>query len=180
MFKVNWEAPKRKPHVLHFVSCPPNRYVLMLAAPEDLPVIALHWLQDGKGSAPCQGEGCPLIGLTRHFKSAYAPVLQFAQREGRWMPAILGIGDPGHTLALTDFKGEIITVGKNPKGHEDKRLIYLGTPTIKLPPPPHIAQSFDVRPHLLRRWGLFKEADLLGCEFHLPQETLPFPAEEAS
>lgn len=76
------------------------------------------------------------------------------------MPAILCIGDPGHTLANTDFVGQKIVVGKAKEG-EGGRLVYLGEDRIVTVPVPHIAKAFDVRPNLLQRWGFIREANAL-------------------
>lgn len=179
MFPVKWGKPAPRVHRLHFVNPNAKRTVFMLASPSEHVTIHLHWLAEENASAPCIGEQCPLIGLTRHFDCCYTAVLQYAEKEGRWMPAILSIGDPGHTLANTDFCGEKIFVGRSKEEKDSKRVVYLGPDRRDLPPVPHVAKLFDVRPHLLRRWGMFKEADLIGCEFHPPEVTLEFPQENA-
>lgn len=168
-FPIQWGKPAPRTHRMHFVKCPPDRAVYMLARPDEYHTIQLHWLHETNESGICPGDECPLKGRTRHFESCYAPVLQFAEKEGRWVHAILGIGDPGHTLANTDFFEEKIIVGRS-RVQGDQRLIYLGKSTKIEVPVPHVLTAFDVRPHLLRRWGLFKEADLVGCEFYSPAQ----------
>lgn len=168
-FPIQWGKPSPRTNRLRFVVCPPDRWVILLDSPEEFHTIKLHWLADAGESGICPGDSCPLLGMTRHFESCYAPCMVFNEKEATWTKAILGIGDPGHTLANSDYKGDIIQVGKS-RVKDEKRLIFLKRATRIEVPPPKFLTSFDVRPHLLRRWGLFSEAELLGCELHSPPQ----------
>ena len=69
-------------------------------------------------------------------------------------------------MAQMEADGYPLIVGPSLDKADRGRLIYLGKPSEKLPPLPHIVSPFDIRPNLLRRWGMFREADLLECERH--------------
>lgn len=167
---IQWSRPFHKADKLFFVSCPPNQIVHYLARPQELHVLPLHWLEDRNGSFPCFDE-CPHCaqGVERRL-CCYAPVLVLGKKAGRWYNAILSVGDPTSTLAVEDFQGQSIVVGRPRQPDDSLRMVYYGAAKDVPVPLPHIKGSFDVRPFLLRRWGLYKEADLIGCELHTPPQ----------
>jgi hypothetical protein len=168
-FPIRWGKPAPRVERMHFVDPDKDTWVYMLHAPKDFHTIHLHWLNEANESGICPGETCPLLGMTRHFESCYCAVLEYNPRKNTWTKAILGIGDPGHHLANTNYRGQVIQVGRSRVPNE-KRIIYLQTAKTVDPLIPKPAPLFDVRPHLLRRWGLFAEADLVGCELHSPPQ----------
>lgn len=168
MADVLWSRPSHATSKLFFVKCPPNKVVYMLDSPQDFHCLRLHYLEEEHSSYPCLGDKCRHCGEREARDYAYTCCLVFGSKAGRWYQAILPIGDPTHTLATTDFRHTIIEVGKPKNPDDGKRLVYYGTKKTWPVPLPHVTPSFDVRPFILRRYGLFKEADLVGCDLHVP------------
>lgn len=163
-----------------FVKCPPDRIVVPLCDPQFYSVIKLHWLEGNNGSFPCMGAECKLCPAYS-FEFTYAPGLVWMKRNQRWAEGILCLGHPNGTLVQEKLTGVPVIMGKD---REDKdatkgRIMFYGKandPRLPAPPP---KKAFSVEAHLLRRWGLFKEADLIGCEFHDAQPELFMPEQNA-
>jgi len=167
---IDWKRPGHSRPKMFFVKCPPKRLVYMLDAPDAFHVLRLHWLPESNGSFPCLGtDECQHCDKETH-DYAYTGCLVFGVNTGRWYPAILPVGDPTHTLCQEDFSGCMIYVDR--AKDDTKRMIYLGKESREPVPLPAFRPSIDVRPFLLRRWGLYKEAELIGCEFHSPVQEL--------
>jgi hypothetical protein len=175
---VNWSGPQKRKVGPSFVRCPPNRIVQLLCSHFDYPVIDLHYLEGQRTSVPCMGQDECHYHHLKLVRSAYAPVMVWNVSLRVWIPGILGIGDPSHTLATTELHGCPIVIGKDKEGAARSRLVYYGKPTTVVAALKEGTPTFDVRPHLLRRWGLFKEADLLECEYHEAQDLIPFGNED--
>jgi hypothetical protein len=167
---IEWSRPHHRRDKLFFVSCPPNQLVYMLSKPEGHHVLPIHFLEARNRSFPCFDE-CPHCadGLERRL-CTYTDVLVFGRKAGRWYNAILCIGDPSSTLALENYQGMVIEVGRPKNAFDQKRMVVYGTKREPIAPLPHVKPSFDVRPFLLRSWGLYREADLIGCELHVPPQ----------
>jgi len=177
---INWS---KRPHTHsgpRFITVPPDKVISPLCEPADYVTIMLHYDETQNGSFPClQPDHCPLCPR-RQFLATYAAGLVWCPRSNKWMEGILCLGAPDGTVAHTDFVGSAIVIGKEKGKGSRARTLYLGLCQSKSIPRVPEKPSFDVRPLLLRRWGLFKEADLIGCDFHPPENVLEFPKEAAS
>ena len=172
---VQWRTAPKAHSGPSFIRVVPKKIVCILCERTEYAVLAVHWDEASKGSFPCLvPDACPLCP-GRSWLTSYAPALVWASSSQRWVQGILPLGDPTGGLATMDVKGMPIIVGKEGNGEARGRTIYHGSNQDNKIPPPPPTNSFDVRPFLLRRWGLYKEADLVGCELHLPEPTLPFP-----
>lgn len=175
MSGVTWSRPAAKASNLYFVNTKGMSIVCMVDEPNNFPCILLHWLEKPKRtSVPCIGDGCVHCASVPVKNVCYAPVLHFARNQGRWYQAILCIGDSSYGLSQTDYRGGPIQVGPSKEPHDKGRIISYGKCRDKLPALPQIVKPFDIRPNLMRRWGMFKEAELIECARHeaTPQEVL--------
>jgi hypothetical protein len=167
MCPVQWSRPVKRPASFYFVNTKGRVAVLMVDDPANYHVLKLHWLDDIRDSRLCSGDDCKWCReevAARNY--CYAPCLHFAKSQGRWYHAILPIGDPSFGLAQTDYRGMPIWIGPSRDPADRKRVISYGHVREQLAPLPSVITAFDIRPHLLRRWGLYREADLIGCERH--------------
>jgi hypothetical protein len=160
-----WSRPVKRPCGLYFVNTKGRVAVLLVDDPANYPCIRLHFDKDANTSVVCFGDECNHCGVLESPRDyCYAPCLHFAKQQGRWYHAILPIGDPSFGLATTDYRGAPIWVGPSRDPADRKRVVSYGTVREQLAPLPQVVKPFDIRPNLLRRWGMFKEADLIGCE----------------
>lgn len=171
MCPVQWGTPtSRRAPVLPFVQLPPAQTVCLLHAPERHAVIRLHWIGEPVNSYPCLGAECPYCPM-RASDYTYAACLWLRPHERKWVQAIIPLGDPSFLISQTDLLGKVISVRRMKGKDSHARVGFLELTAAELPPVklPPLLPTFDVRPFLLRRWGLFKEADLIGCDFHPPR-----------
>jgi hypothetical protein len=176
---VQWVDRSRMPRGPGFLQCPPNRVVLFLTKPEAYPTIVLHWDDERGVSVPCMGEDeCRVCPAEKRIH-VYAGVLVLMSREGRWLPVIADLGSPTNGLAHTDYSGAPLVVGRRREKDRRSELISYGRPISSIPDPPENAKPFDVRPTLMRRWGLFADADELMREAYYEQGRLPFPTDRS-
>lgn len=172
---VQWRVPTRRPQGPGFVDLRRKQCVIPLCSCREYPVIRLHrWVEQFKGSFPCLGEGECKCHETITCDYAYAPVLCYNLFTKDWEQKILAVGSPTSPLGTKDVQGQQLVIEREKHPENRGTVLPLGIRTPLLPAPTFEIAPFDVRPHLLRRWGLFKEADLIGCEFH-EAEMLPFP-----
>lgn len=160
-----------------FITCPPNRCVVILTKPCDHAVVLIHYVESMGGSYPCLGSSCTYCPAPKR-EAAYTSALVWSKSINKFVQGILPLGSPSSQLYEIENDGVPIWIGKSPDPSMKNRTIYLGAareadrigvvPSVK---------PFDVRVPLLRRWGLFKEAELLECEYHEPDPTLQFPSE---
>jgi hypothetical protein len=177
MSGIRWRRPKPRTLGPQFIRFPVNRFCIILTSPSGHTVLSLHWddeLGERGESFPCLGRPdcryCP--GVVKDY--CYAPALVYLTKQRQWVPGILPIGDPGHTLANLDLAGVPIEIGRSKEKGDELRLIYYGRPAedqFAAPPP---AKAFDVRPPLLRRYGLFDLASEAEFEPYLQQGRLKF------
>jgi hypothetical protein len=162
--RVHWGKPSRTSKPPFFVKLPPSQLVYMLDRPERFHTLKVHFIPERRGSVPHIGEGrCPFCSF-RLEECTYAPVLLFGQRSRRWHKAILPVGDPHDSLANTNYEGCAIIVGKPGSRSVIQRTMFLEH-VRELPEPlPGRPASFDVRPMLLRRYGMFDEAAALEAQ----------------
>lgn len=177
---VQWETrPANRRIGPAFITFPPDRIVRVLSSPDQHAVVAIHWVAADKTSVPCTGDECKLCPQAKRI-CAYGAAMVWSPRLRKWMQGILPFGSSDTDVANIDLRGYAAILGRTKDVSGPKRIVYLGRPATgdvaELPDAP----TFDVRPFLLRRWGLFKEADLIGCEFHPPQPTLFTGEEKAS
>lgn len=175
MCPVQWRKPASHPAGPSFLRTPPNRVVVFLTKPDEHATLLLHWLGDGKGSFPCLGEGECSVCPSGRFLHAYCGVLVWNGKTRSWSKAILDLGNPAEGIAQTDWTGMPLVVGRGKSGKGDNRLIQFGTPDDETIAIPKNVEPFDVRPCLMRRWGLFDEADRVLREAYYEQARLPFP-----
>ena len=165
---IEWKRPGHCRPKMFFVKCPPKRLVYLPDPPDLFHVLRLHWVEESNGSYPCLGEGKCKLCDRETYDYAYTGCLCFGVNTGRWYPAILPVGDPTHTMCQEDHSGLMIYVDR--AKDDTKRMIFLGTERNAPVPLPAFRPSIDVRPFLLRRWGLFKESDLAGCDLVVPTQ----------
>ena len=173
---VQWRNPSRVPLGPTFLRVPPERTVIILTRPDEHATLLLHWQGDGKGSFPCLGpvdcELCP----TGRFLHSYTGVLVYNSRNRTWVKAILDLGNPSEGVASTDYTGAPVVIARGKGRYGDNRIIAMGRPKDTSIAVPEILTPFDVRPSLLRRWGLFDDANTICTEAYYEQARLPFPA----
>lgn len=175
---VQWRTAPKRPLGPAFIRVPPTKVVCLLCKPADYAVLEIHWAADQNGSFPCLGKDeCPYCPA-RKWLTTYGPALVWVPRAARWVQGIMPLGDPVNTVATEDLQGVAVLLGKDKEGENRARTILYGNCRDDKIPPPPLVRSFDVRPFLLRRWGLFKEADLIECAFHPAAPVLSFPPSE--
>jgi hypothetical protein len=174
---VMWRKKPNRPLGPQIIRVKPKKIVNVLCMPPEYACLEVHWSDEDGGSVPCLGKECSHCPGRRKWLATYAPAQVWVPSAKRWVQCIVPLGEPCNTAASTDISFVLMIVGKDQ--NEDRRgtTILLGQYRESDVPPPPPCKTFDVRPFLLRRWGLFAEADLIGCEFHPPEQVLEFPCE---
>ena len=172
---VQWVHGKRRPLGPQFLRCPPDQIVQFLSTPDEHAVIILHWCDEVRESVPCMGKpDCRFCDRVKKVH-AYTGLLVYSSKTGQWSRAICDLGHPSEGLAQTDHRGSPIKIGKAKELRDRHRIISYGADLPSdVTDPPKMA-PWDVRPHLLRRWGLFAEADECEREPYYEQKRLQFP-----
>jgi hypothetical protein len=177
MCPVQWHPPSPKPTHLPFMRCPPDQHVGIIEPPNFHACIALHFPENGRGSVPCMGDGeCRHHHLALKVH-AYTVALVYSPGKRSFSAMILDLGFAEGELATTDYRGMFVRVGR--RKMQDSRTDIVVRDLQPAPPesPIHTAEPIDVRPHLMRRWGLFEEATRLEREAYYEQQRLPFDAD---
>lgn len=175
---VQWRDKVKSRGGPMFITCPPNRFVCILTKPCDHAVVVIHYVESMGGSYPCLGQSCTFCPAPKR-EAAYAPALMWSKSIGKWIQGILPLGSPSSQLYEIESDGVPIEIGKSRDPSMANRTIFLGTlKTLDSLGPVPTVKPFDVRPPLLRRWGLFKEAELMECTYHEADPTLQFPTED--
>ncbi len=172
MCPIQWGTPvNRRAPVLPFVQLKFPQYVVLLHGPDQHRVIRLHYLEHENGSRPCMGDECPYCPQSSS-EYTYAACLWQRDRKGAWVKAICPLGDPSFPLSQRDMSGRPIQIRRQVQSDPRSKLVWTELPehVVRALPAVRQTSAFDVRPYLLRRWGMFKDADLVGCEVHVPTQ----------
>ena len=169
MCPVQWHAPVVLHERLPFVNVISEARVFFITSPQQHAILDLHTVDDRGRSFPCMGATDCKHHTEKPYRYAYAPVVQYDYGAKRWRHAILGLGDPSRAIAREDNRGGLCLVTRA-DGRDKRSCLAI---KLVLPNPPDLPDldmmaAFDVRPYLLRRWGLFKEAELIGCDLRFP------------
>lgn len=173
MCPVQWRPPSKSTRLYPFISIPPDQHITIIEPPELHGCIALHFPEGTRGSVPCMGEG-----ECQHHQwplkvHAYTIALVYAPSLRSWRAMIVDLGYAEGELATTDYRGMVLRVGR---AKTDKRsnIVIRDNKPLEADSPMHTAEPIDVRPHLMRRWGLFDEADRIMREPYYEQQRLDF------
>jgi hypothetical protein len=179
MCPVQWRPPSRRPNAVQFVKVPPTRYAMILDQPSEFAILALHWLEGAGQSTPCMGASecqiCPQ-GVKVHV---YTIALMYLGRESDWMPMIFDLGHPDAWFLQENLRGEIVEVSREKKHDKRSNVHVRRVNELRGATSPKLIERIDVRPHLMRRYGLFAEADYFAIHDHAEQQRLPFPSDDA-
>jgi len=179
MCPVQWVPPQSRTRILPWVSLEKQQLLYFLTNPDTHAQLLLHRIDAAGRSFPCLGDGACRYHDKEPFPYAYAAVVYLNRERECWEQAILGLGDPGHVAACKDHTGgEVIVRRKDAKNKRSSIIVSSGRMRPDFRPTLDLMQPFDVRPYILRRWGLFREAELIGCDLHLPNPDYVPPADE--
>lgn len=174
MCPVQWRRRSAKPLGPTFLRFPPNRLCVILEPPERYAEIALHWCE-GKGeSFPCMGAGECLLCPSSRKLHVYTGVVYFDYARRIWLRAIVDLGHPDSMLATSNLVGRPIVIGRERQGDRRSNLKLVGPSKEQVDMAPELKLPWDCRPHLMRRWGLFDEADSIQREPYYEQARLAF------
>jgi hypothetical protein len=149
--------------------------VSILDAPSEYAIIALHWLDAKNESFPCMGDGeCKLCpgSVKVHV---YTICLFWDHCSKVWLRAMADLGHPDAEFVQHDLRGQAVWIGREQPKEKRSNLKLLGTNTSRDIPPAPPTERVDARPHLMRRYGFFHEADYFERQPYCEQERLPFP-----
>ena len=65
MSHVTWSRPSPAHRSLYFVNSKGKSIVCLVDKPENYPCILLHWIEERRTSAPCEGDGDCMLCATR-------------------------------------------------------------------------------------------------------------------
>jgi hypothetical protein len=175
MCPVQWRPPAGRPQHVSFLRVRSCCAVAITDAPADYAVIGLHWQEAARQSVPCLGEDCRVHDAP--YKVHAYTVLRFWSADRRtWVQAICDLGNATHDLATRDLRGRAVFIGREHPGKARGHLFYLRDVQAAddIPEPPE-AKPVDPRPILMRRYGLFHEADYFETQPYVEQQRLAFP-----
>jgi len=164
---VQFLSTRSFPQRLKFIQVPPERIVMILQRPEDYACLMLHWSESSGGSFPCLGKECRMCDRAP-VPYAYSSALLWHPGMRTWERSIMPIGDPARGFAQQDYTGISIKVQRTDRNDKHSPLRVVCREDAQGVARGALATPFDVRGHLLRRWGLFDEAALEGCDIHIP------------
>jgi hypothetical protein len=159
MSPIQWRRPSRRNAGPRFVTFPPNQILTFLQQPSQYAVLLLHWQDERRQSFPCMGDGNCLLCPSARKVHVYTGVLIWHISRKEWQPAICDLGHPDAEVAQADLTGRPVVLGRTRNSDPRSPIKCFGQSVNPGLPTPPTNRPFDVRPHLLRRWGLFEEAD---------------------
>jgi hypothetical protein len=175
---VQWRGPSRRPNSLSFLSVIHSRWITTLEGPADYAYLALHWQEAHNQSTPCLGEGECRLCPGNVKVHAYTVALAWDGTGKKWVACIADLGHQESTLVQTDLRGQAALIAREKPGDRRSNLVLSKARPLTATEQPENTTPIDVRPHLMRRYGLFHEADYFAAQPYVEQQRLPFPGTE--
>jgi hypothetical protein len=105
---------------------------------------------------------------------AYTIALVYTPSARAWRAMIVDLGFNESELATTDYMGFMLKVGRERANDKRSNLIVKSQEILPQESDVLKAERIDVRPFLLKRWGIYDEAEHFRCRDDDQQLTLPF------